>query len=96
MTSKQVFLTDNDSTKFLLSVVASPMWEKAVLHAKQAWQDGNKELTVDQIKGVNAFLDVLRDLPNDEPAAAKMPGSKLNHDVDTLNKRTKTPKEKKE
>lgn len=95
MTSKQVFLTDNDSTKFLLSVVANPMWEKAILHAKQAWQDGNKELSVDQIKGVNAFLDVMRDLPVDEPTPGKMPGPKLIHDVDRLENKPKTVKKKK-
>lgn len=95
MTSKQVFLTDNEATKFLLSVVASPMWEKAVLHGKMAWQESTKDLTVDQIKGVNAFLDVLRDLPVDEPIPGKMPGPKLKHDVDRLENTPKPVKKKK-
>jgi hypothetical protein len=92
MNAKTLFLQDAEATKFMLGVVKSPMFEKAMIYARLQWMEGNAALTTDQMAGVTCFLGVLRDLPIDEPEPAIVKGPNLHHDIDTP---TRTPKDKK-
>jgi hypothetical protein len=94
MTAKESFIQDEAATKLLISVTRSPLFEKAVVYAKQQWMDGNKDFTAEQLKGVNAFLEVLRDLPIEEPKASAMPHPKVHHDIDNVERKPKPQRKK--
>jgi hypothetical protein len=91
MTSKDLFLQDEAATKWLISVVHSPTFDKAVLHATQSWIEDSNGMNDVQINAVRGFLTALRDLPIEEPKAASFPSPKITHDVDNLERKIKAP-----
>lgn len=81
MTAKQLFLKNDRAVKTMLMVVADPDFETALLYAKLAFVD-EKKPAPDQIQALNQFLDILRDLPNDETELQDVKGPGLEHDLD--------------
>jgi hypothetical protein len=94
MTSKQLFLQNDGDTKFMLGVVSSPRFERALLYAKGAWQEGDAGQQPGALAAVNSFLDVLLDLPVDEPdTPGGLPPPKLHRSLDVPRERPQRKKE---
>lgn len=96
MTSKETFLQNENDVKFLLSVIGNPAFDRAVIYAKQHWQEASfLKDPATPISTVNSFLEALRDLPHTPPVDAPSLQPKINRNLDipTVRKQ-RTPKEK--
>lgn len=84
MTTKELFLSDKELSKFWAGITGSKEFEKVLVYARASFFEMKPDRV--QSEAVETFCDMLSHLAENRPEGVRFPSPGLRHDLDNPQK----------